>query len=348
MNQNKIRKVITLIGINLIVLALLLLLVEVFFRCTSPLQNLPRNGISDGQHYTWGHHVINNRLGFREKEIAIPKPPGVFRIIILGDSLTWGAGLGINQRYSNLTEQYIRESYQGNKKIEVLNFGISGGPLIVYRDILVKIKHLLQPDLIVVGFCLNDPQPRKQDYSYEKEMIYRKSYFVFNFLAKYKTLAPYTSGRIEAAYWRSMEILGIIPTWWEALDRVYDTDSKEWKLFNEALIDIMNISDELGLHKPIFIVLNQGSSTTKPTDYNNPDDILKYFIRWYRQVESSAKKIGYRTINHEAEFATSLTENVLAINELDGHPSAQQNIIYAQKLSSLILKEDLSEGVAPR
>ena len=45
--------------------------------------------------YTWGHRVSDNSLGFREREFALPKPPGVCRVMVLGDSFTWGAGLAL-------------------------------------------------------------------------------------------------------------------------------------------------------------------------------------------------------------------------------------------------------------
>jgi len=63
--------------------------------------------------YTWGNPVVNDSFGFREREFAIPKPDNVFRIMVLGDSLTWGAGLAVEERYTNRLEKYLNERLKG-------------------------------------------------------------------------------------------------------------------------------------------------------------------------------------------------------------------------------------------
>ena len=118
--------------------------------------------------WTWGHRVINNRFGFREREFAVPKGPNTYRIMVLGDSLTWGAGLGVEQRYSNLLESQLRKIFT-EKDIEVLNFGRAGASTTVELDLLRKHIDLVQPDLIIVGFSFNDVQPRGQNYAIELE-----------------------------------------------------------------------------------------------------------------------------------------------------------------------------------
>lgn len=298
--------------------------------------------------YTWGNPVVNNSFGFREREFAIPKPDNVFRIMVLGDSLTWGAGLAVEERYTNRLEKYLNERLIGKfpKRIEVLNFGIPGGPTIAERDILRKFIDLVNPDLVIVGFCLNDPQPKSQDWSIEKDRIDRYAKF---FLVPIKLLfgilhLELTASFIENGFYKTLEKLGIIPPWYVALDRVYDKNSKEWKDFEEALKDIRDISNKKGLPPPIFAVLNQGVYTDKPTDYRNPDDMLKLYLKWYHQAEDTASKIGFRTVNFEKEIAEKLHDKPLAVNVLDGHPSAEVNDIYAQKLAEFIIKEYFLKG----
>jgi len=298
--------------------------------------------------YTWGNPVINNSFGFREREFAIPKPDNVFRIMVLGDSLTWGAGLAVEERYTNRLEKYLNERLRGKfpKRIEVLNFGIPGGPTIAERDILRTFIDLVNPDLVIVGFCLNDPQPKSQDWSLEKDRIDRYARF---FLSPIRRLfrilhLELTASFIENGFYKTLEKLGIIPPWYVALDRVYDKNSKEWKDFEEALKDIRDMSNKKGLPPPIFAVLNQGVYTDKPTDYRNPDDMLKLYLKWYHQAEDTASRIGFKTVNFEKELAEKLHDKPLAVNVLDGHPSAEVNDIYAQKLAEFIIKEYFLKG----
>ena len=317
------------------------LLSSCFFFLTNPLNKLPLNGMISGQHFTWGHQVSVNSLEFREKEVISPKPQNVFRIVVFGDSLTWGAGLSVDQRYTELTEEILK-SKNYNLDIEVLNFGISGGPMIAHYQNLEQLKYFIKPDLIVVGFCLNDPQPKSQDYSIEREEFILKNSALFFVLEVLENVLPNLVKKINSSIWVLLEEKGLVPTWYDALDRTYNKDSEEWKKFSQALQGIYDISNDLGLQKPIFLVLNQGSSTVNPTFYSNPDPILQTFIRWYEQAENEAKEIGFFTANHVSEFSNQLDGEILGVNILDGHPSFEENKIYANKLSEIIEKNYLT------
>ncbi|MYH27884.1 MAG: SGNH/GDSL hydrolase family protein [Acidobacteria bacterium] len=127
-----------------------------------PHRRLPVNARIDGVRYTWGHRVENNGYGFRERDFTSPKPSGVYRVMVLGDSFTWGAGLAVEERYTAIAEALLNEaSHRGRFEFEVLNFGLRAAPTTEERDVLRDYKDLVRPDLIVVGFCINDPQPRE-------------------------------------------------------------------------------------------------------------------------------------------------------------------------------------------
>lgn len=293
---------------------------------------LPVNGRFRGFTYTWGHRVIPNRHGFREKLFDVPKPPGAYRVMVLGDSLTWGAGLAEKQRYSNLLEGLLRSRYP-RRNIEVLNFGLSGGATVRELDILKRHVENVDPDLIVIGFCLNDTQSKDQRYSVERERYQR----LFEGISGLRRIGlARVSEELLRRVTALLERTGRIPGWREALQRTYDKDSDDWKDFVEALNEIRAISDSRGLPPPVFAVLNQGTSSIAPTDYGNPDETLKLYLQWYRQAEEAAKKAGYTTVNFEKEFATELAGEVLSINPLDGHPSSRCNEVYAKKLSEEI------------
>lgn len=321
--------------LNIIIFGMFFFMLELLFAYTNPLKELPQNGFVNGELYTWGHKVRVNKFGFRDSAVVTPKPNDEFRIIVLGDSLTWGAGLSESQRYTNITENLLQKEFP-NKKIEILNFGISGGPMIAHYQNLKQLKTFIEADLIVVGFCLNDPQHRSQDYSVEREKYSNKLSMIFKVLESMHRLAPNLSDKINKSIWVSLERIKLVPSWYEALDRAYDKSSNEWMLFENALKGIYQISNELELPPPIFLILNQGSSTVEPTDYKNPDPVLRKFIGWYGQAESEARKIGFITHNHMEEFSNELDKEILGVNILDGHPSYKENVIYAKKLTEII------------
>jgi lysophospholipase L1-like esterase len=120
-------KLSTLVSLSLLSFLLSLYLAEAFLWVIDPRRQLPINGVHNGKLYTWGHEVRHNRFGFRERDFVTPKPQGTFRIMVLGDSLTWGAGLAEEERYTNLLESALNREFDHGPKVEVLNFGVSGG-----------------------------------------------------------------------------------------------------------------------------------------------------------------------------------------------------------------------------
>lgn len=91
-----------------------------------------------------------NSLGYRGKEFNKTKPPGVTRILVLGDSMTFGHGVTDEQTYPYKLEQDLKAQ---NRKIEVINAGYKAGNSIdSYYVYLNKHGIELQPDIIILGF----------------------------------------------------------------------------------------------------------------------------------------------------------------------------------------------------
>ena len=69
-------------------------------------------------------YVTLNELGYREREFELEKPPGVYRIAVVGDSFAYGQGLPVEERFSNLLEAKLNS--RGEQSYEVLNFSVPG------------------------------------------------------------------------------------------------------------------------------------------------------------------------------------------------------------------------------
>lgn len=64
-----------------------------------------------------------NQDGFRDKEFS-PKPPETQRILFLGDSVVFGAGVQREERFTSLLEESV-EIGKNIKSLEVLNLGVN-------------------------------------------------------------------------------------------------------------------------------------------------------------------------------------------------------------------------------
>lgn len=98
--------------------------------------------------------AATNAFGFRRHlPMSFARPAGVVRVVTLGDSQTFGAGLRPDESYSAMAEAELGEGW------EVLNAGISGyRSLNVLRLLKLRIQ-AFRPDAVVVD-CMPFDSPR--------------------------------------------------------------------------------------------------------------------------------------------------------------------------------------------
>lgn len=95
--------------------------------------------------------VQTNSLGFRDREPVIPKPHGISRIAIVGDSFVAGMQVESQERFSELLEHRLHEEDSLNHW-EVLNFGVMGtGPVDQHLRYLHYIRQC-EPDIVILCF----------------------------------------------------------------------------------------------------------------------------------------------------------------------------------------------------
>src|SRR5262249_19230144 len=98
-----------------------------------------------------------NTQGLRGPEVQIPKPPGVFRVLVLGDSVVEGAQVGEDQTMTARLRQEL-EPLAGGKRVETVNAGVAGFGTGQQLLFLRREGLAYQPDLIVLVFTIaNDP-----------------------------------------------------------------------------------------------------------------------------------------------------------------------------------------------
>lgn len=76
---------------------------------------------------TWT--ATTNRWGMRDREYEYEKPPGTFRIALLGASTALGAGVNDDETFENLLEDRLNReppSQAPLRRFEILNFGVNG------------------------------------------------------------------------------------------------------------------------------------------------------------------------------------------------------------------------------
>lgn len=101
--------------------------------------------------------VSTNRFGLRERDYALPKPAGVVRVVLLGDSMVHGLGVAAEDRLGVHLEQWLTERTPGFEgRIECLHIGVSSWNFRTEASYLRRQLSSLQPDLVIHIAVPND------------------------------------------------------------------------------------------------------------------------------------------------------------------------------------------------
>ncbi|MGH9465107.1 MAG: SGNH/GDSL hydrolase family protein [Thermoanaerobaculia bacterium] len=102
----------------------------------------------------WDTAVVTNRLGLRDVEIG-PKAPGVVRVLVLGDSYTFGYGVEAAEAYPQVLAALAREAAL---PVESVNAGIPSYSPTLEALWLRDLGLSLSPDVVVLGLDMSDLQ----------------------------------------------------------------------------------------------------------------------------------------------------------------------------------------------
>lgn len=186
---SKIKSILIGILLSLFSLVIMYLLGEAYIRIFDPQPVMPKYVTDSGfgtrvfTPNTKTHHttpdfkveVRSNSLGMRsDRDIPFEKPDDVFRILLLGDSFTFGYGVNLEDSYPYLIEKNLQAE---GINAEVVNLGVAdygtGEELVMLNNRGLK----FDPDLVVVGYWINDIRDNEAAmlYSLEDSILVRKN-----------------------------------------------------------------------------------------------------------------------------------------------------------------------------
>lgn len=104
--------------------------------------------------------IKTNSFGMRDREPLPAAAPNVYRIAAAGDSFTFGWGVETTDGiYTSLLEDQLNAAGRpGAPQFDVLNFGVAGYNALEEAAVIEHKAMSWNPDLIVIGYFLNDPE----------------------------------------------------------------------------------------------------------------------------------------------------------------------------------------------
>jgi lysophospholipase L1-like esterase len=296
-----------------------------------------------------------NSFGLRSPEVAVPKPAGTYRILLLGDSFTFGFQAADDVVFAKKLEQRLRAG--GFPSVEVVNAGVlSYCPLLEYLQYRHHL-HVLEPDLVILNFDMSDVQDHLE---YSRDLVSSADgvplyvtepslknppswrLLSFQWVAKYVTAAR---RRTESAV--------------EGVPFARDQDRYLWALDNgpemdkevqSTLAPIVNLSDLLA-HNGIPLLLAtypqpwQVSADATPLppireQYAIGMNTVHLNDRSFRKLAAFAATHGIPFVNATSAFRQDPKPASLFLAS-DFHFTARGHDLYAEVLANYLVQQSL-------
>jgi lysophospholipase L1-like esterase len=325
-----IRKGLLSIALSLSSLALCMLLIEVVGRASGLLELQPsttRFSATKGYELTPDHKNINSH-GLRDREISLLKPSNTFRILALGDSFTYGAGVRIEETYVKQLEAMLNQKL-GNRGIryEVLNAGVPGYNTHQELIHLKEVGLLYHPDLILIGFTMSDAElgffglknATGPNWPIQLKEWIKDHFALYNFIRLgLKRLVD----RIEATKY-DVEAGGtsVLPLQLAAAGKT----SEGWDLCRQSLENFAAIAKDRGI--PVLLVIYPFLGQLDDT---NP------FTGSHALIARTASGYGMGVVDLLPHFIRREPSG-LWVSPKDSHPNASANAIAASGIYEALL-----------
>ncbi|QDV06587.1 hypothetical protein Poly30_20970 [Planctomycetes bacterium Poly30] len=112
--------------------------------------------------WTWSYTIGDDGLRADpmgdSTETSTETPTGALDIIVIGDSYTFGWGVEDDETFPVLLAQRLKEG-EGLSNVRVKNAGVSGFNTMQEASFLESRWEEWQPDVVVLGFVMNDAEP---------------------------------------------------------------------------------------------------------------------------------------------------------------------------------------------
>lgn len=284
----------------------------------------------------------------RRSGYAIEKPKQTFRILVLGDSITFGWGVKKEEAFPQRLEDMLNNS-SSEIKFEVINFGFAGMNTIYELELLTsrglnpetwrpdaRYRGLAyQPDLILLEYTTNDANTSMQSlwelaYYTKNQARLNSGAYSWPIPEKLDKYLLYNSRfylYFMELYGRALIRLGLRPSAVEHESYRFQDDSIGWVLSREAMLKIANIGKKIDIPTVLFVYPMMGSFENYPMQ------------GVHQKIERAAEIYGFNVLDIVPAFRESgIPGKYLRVSLIDSHPSAKAHEITAKAIFEYLKK----------
>jgi lysophospholipase L1-like esterase len=261
--------------------------------------------------FLMGVPVAINSEGLRDREFSPEKPARVYRVMMLGDSTTFGWGVKEEDTAAKLLERKLNADLPaGYNRVEVMNTGVGNYDTVQEVTYYETFGWKYHPDLVVLVFFINDPEPVPIE---KKGFLIDRSYLI-----------AFATNRIDGL----MRHAGVRPDWKTYYASLYDDDRTGFQACKKALISLANStrSHDAKLLVAILPELHQ---------INNDSYPFKAAHQKIKDVMAAENVSVLELIDGLKDHGP---EETLWVTALDDHPNAKANNLISDQLEQWILE----------
>jgi len=340
------KNIATGLALSCISILLVLLVCEILVRVAYPT-------LKPSSRYDWSA---------RHKGYPLSRSPNTFRIVVLGDSYTYGQGVERDKTFPAQLEQMLN-AMGSNVRFEVVNLGFCGLNTITEKKILADYGInpdtwepdpayrglAYQPDLVLLEYTLNDSSTSWRDPGQVKgfddrfrtgEVVLRVNSGPYHLplpdrVDKFLTMHSRLYLAVFSGYNQLLGLLGLREAGKGAIESTlsrYNDNFDGWVWMNQALQELSAIGRATGT--PIVMAI-----------YPDMIRLSEYpFEQVHQKVKSRAESYGIPTLDLYPAFKGK-REKELVATPFDLHPNAAAQTIAARAIFDYLKGNNFFLGV---
>ena len=267
--------------------------------------------------FLMGVPVAINSDGLRDREYSHAKPPGVYRIMMLGDSTTFGWGVRQEDTAAKFLERKLNAHLPpGYNKVEVIDAGVGNYDTVQEVTYYETRGRDFHPDLVVLVFFINDPEPVPVE---TKGFLIDRSYLI-----------AFAANRFDGV----LRHLGVRPDWKQYYASLYDDDKPGFQACKEALRSFAESTRSDGAKAVVAILpeLRQINGDSYP------------FKAAHKKIEDVMAAQNVPVVELIDGLKDHGPEETLWVTRQDNHPDAKANDLVSDQLQEWVLANVGKQG----
>ena len=266
--------------------------------------------VPNGHSFLMGVDVKINSQGLRDNEYSFQKPAGVYRIMLLGDSTTFGWGVEQRDTAAKFLERKLNLHLPpGYDKVEVLDTGVGNYDTVQEVTYYETLGRAFHPDLVVLVFFINDPEPVPKE---GKGFLIDRSYLI-----------AFATNRFDGILRRT----GKRPDWKQYYASLYNDDKPGFQACKQALRSLASSTKSDGASVLVAILpeLHQINGDSYP------------FRAAHQKIKDVLASENVPVLDLIDGLKDHGPEETLWVTPLDDHPNAKANDLVSDQLQQWVL-----------